>query len=158
MISKAEAIKLLICEKVCVEDVDGNIGGERVRQAYDMAIEALTSQNLTEPNNTCEVDLISRAEVHKTLSLLATEGGTDAKMLLADAHEFIDALPSADRQQGKWIKATGMMPPEFHGHHCCSECGNFANMEPPFGNREDLSEFCPNCGARMEVKTRGEKE
>lgn len=39
-------------------------------------------------------DLISRAEVHKTLSLLATEGGTDAKMLLADAHEFIDALPS----------------------------------------------------------------
>lgn len=59
------------------------------------------------------------------------------------------SLPSADRQQGEWIKATGMMPPEFHGHHCCSECGNFANMEPPFGNREDLSNFCPNCGADM---------
>lgn len=43
-------------------------------------------------------DLISRAEVHKTLSLLATEGGTDAKMLLSDAHEFIDALPSADAE------------------------------------------------------------
>ena len=54
-----------------------------------------------------------------------------------------------DRKKGKWIKATGMMPPEFHGHHCCSECGNFANMEPPFGNREDLSKFCPNCGADM---------
>lgn len=38
---REEAIKLLICEKACVEDVDGNIGGERVRQAYDMAIEAL---------------------------------------------------------------------------------------------------------------------
>lgn len=60
------------------------------------------------------------------------------------------SLPSADRQQGEWIKATGMMPPEFHGHHCCSECGNFANMEPPFGNREDLSRFCPNCGAVMD--------
>lgn len=54
-----------------------------------------------------------------------------------------------ERKKGKWIKATGMMPPEFHGRHCCSECGNFANMEPPFGNREDLSKFCPNCGADM---------
>ena len=61
-------------------------------------------------------------------------------------------LPTDDaveRKKGEWIKATGMMPPEFHGHHCCSECGNFANMEPPFGNREDLSKFCPNCGADM---------
>lgn len=56
---------------------------------------------------------------------------------------------SAETKTGEWIKATGMMPPEFHGHHCCSECGNFANMETPFGNREDLSRFCPNCGARM---------
>lgn len=39
--TREEAIKLLICEKVCVEDVDGNIGGERVRQAYDIAIKAL---------------------------------------------------------------------------------------------------------------------
>lgn len=63
-------------------------------------------------------------------------------------HMAIEAL-SAEAVQGEWIKATGMMPPEFHGHHCCSECGNFANMEPPFGNREDLSNFCPNCGADM---------
>lgn len=56
----------------------------------------------------------------------------------------IESIP-----KGEWIKATGMMPPEFHGHHCCSECGNFANMEPPYGNREDLSRFCPNCGVRM---------
>lgn len=60
----------------------------------------------------------------------------------------IEAL-RAEPKTGEWIKATGMMPPEFHGHHCCSECGNFANMEPPFGNREDLSNFCPNCGADM---------
>lgn len=60
----------------------------------------------------------------------------------------IEAL-RAEPKTGEWIKATGMMPPEFHGHHCCSECGNFANMEPPFGNREDLGRFCPNCGAKM---------
>ena len=61
----------------------------------------------------------------------------------------ISTLPPTEPKTGKWIKATGMKPPEFHGHHCCSECGNFANMEPPFGNREDLSNFCPNCGADM---------
>ena len=57
----------------------------------------------------------------------------------------IEAL--SEQKTGEWVKATGMMPPEFHGHHCCSECGNFANMEPPFGNREDLSDYCPNCGS-----------
>ena len=67
----------------------------------------------------------------------------------ADAIPTIKSLPSAETKTGEWIKATGMMPPEFHGHHCCSECGNFANMETPFGNREDLSRFCPNCGADM---------
>ena len=62
----------------------------------------------------------------------------------------IEALQ--DKSTGKWIKAKGIMPPEFHGHHYCSKCGNFANMEPPFGNREDLSEFCPNCGVYMKVE------
>lgn len=61
----------------------------------------------------------------------------------------ISSPSSAKPKTGKWIKAAGMMPPEFHGHHYCSECGNFANMEPPFGNREDLSKFCPNCGVKM---------
>lgn len=69
-----------------------------------------------------------------------------------DIYKVLEELPSAQPEQkvGKWIIATGMMPPEFHGHHCCSECGNFANMEPPFGNQEDLSKFCPNCGVKME--------
>lgn len=64
----------------------------------------------------------------------------------------IENTPTIDAEpvrRGHWIKATGMMPPEFHGHHCCSECSNFANMCPPFGNREDLSDYCPNCGAKM---------
>lgn len=57
--NKQEAIKLLICEKACVEDVDGNVGGERVRQAYDMAIEALQDDWISiteaEPNTPAHV-------------------------------------------------------------------------------------------------------
>ena len=80
---------------------------------------------------------------------------------LSHAQRDVALLPSAqpERKKGKWIKATGMMPPEFRGHHCCSECGNFANMEPPFGNREDLSKFCPNCGADMREREKcGERK
>ncbi|MBR3277738.1 MAG: hypothetical protein IKG01_02355 [Lachnospiraceae bacterium] len=54
-------------------------------------------------------DNISRAEVHKILSLLATEGGTDAKMLLSDAHEFIDSLPSADAVQTDLVQRSDVL-------------------------------------------------
>ena len=40
-----EAIKLLIIESTFVEDVDENKGAECVREAYRMAIEALTFGN-----------------------------------------------------------------------------------------------------------------
>ena len=58
-----------------------------------------------------------------------------------------DWCPLEEPKTGEWIKAKGMMPPEFHGHHCCSECGAFANMDAPYGNREGLSNYCPNCGS-----------
>lgn len=35
--------------------------------ALNMAIEALTNQNLSKPNNTCEVDLISKADAIEVL-------------------------------------------------------------------------------------------
>ena len=41
-------------------------------------------------------DYISRADAHKVLSELSTEGGKDAKMLFMDAHEWIDEIPSAN--------------------------------------------------------------
>jgi len=40
-----------------------------------------------------------------------------------------------------------MMPPEFHGRHCCSNCGHFALYSRP--HREELSHHCPNCGKEM---------
>ena len=88
---------------------------------------------------------MTREEAKEALSVLKIY---DNQWLREAIDMAIEAL-RAEPKTGEWIKATGMMPPEFHGHHCCSECGNFANMEPPFGNREDLSRFCPNCGARM---------
>lgn len=84
-------------------------------EEYEEAIEALsepkceTCRHNDKESAECDIccgsnshyepsgDLISRAEVHKVLSLLATEGGKDAKLLFSDAHESIDNIPSADR-------------------------------------------------------------
>ena len=53
-------------------------------------------------------------------------------------------------QKGRWVKATGMMPPEFHGRPQCSNCGHFA-MWYKIGHVE-LTPFCPWCGKPMELE------
>lgn len=69
---------------------------------------------------------------------------------LQDASCYSDNCytPAADVEpvrHGRWVKMTGMMPPEFHGHYACSECGwsgkNFLN--------ELQFRRCPKCGAKM---------
>ena len=92
-------------------------------------------------------DLISRQAVKDMIKNHKSDFSTEKDYRTARA--CVNAVPSSQPKTGEWIIATGMMPPEFHGHHICSECCNFANMEPPFGNREDLSKFCPYCGAKM---------
>ena len=57
----------------------------------------------------------------------------------------VDAVPVV---HGRWVKANGMMPPEYHGRKCCSVCDAFALSD--FYGRERLSDFCPNCGAKMD--------
>ncbi len=69
---------------------------------------------------------------------------------------FINAEPTVDAVpvvHGRWIKPTGMMPPEHIGHYECSLCGAWA-MRPwlRFWKGALLSKYCPNCGAIMDEK------
>ena len=64
--------------------------------------------------------------------------------MLADQPN-VDCAPV---KHGKWIKPTGMMPTALHGKHACSLCGCFA-LSQKIGH-EELSKYCPNCGAEME--------
>lgn len=59
----------------------------------------------------------------------------------------IDAVPVV---HGQWVKAHGMMPPEYHHRKQCSLCGGWA-LQDYFG-RECISHYCPNCGAKMDLK------
>lgn len=60
----------------------------------------------------------------------------------------IEALES-EQPKGEWIKAPGVAPPEFAGRYVCSNCGHYALLGMPYGSRQELSYFCPNCGADM---------
>ena len=51
---------------------------------------------------------------------------------------------------GRWERLTGMAPPEYHGHKVCSVCGCLAPYNPLHPGHEELSEYCPGCGARMD--------
>lgn len=75
-------------------------------EAIDMAIEALTSKNLTEPNNTCEVDLISRADAIKCVDYWIDDDATDDAQARAVAiKNDLRYMPSAEAVQG-WIPFT----------------------------------------------------
>lgn len=53
-----------------------------------------------------------------------------------------------ERKKGKWYKPNGVMPPEHFGRHRCSVCETFA-MHDWKHHREQLTDYCPNCGADM---------
>lgn len=70
--------------------------------------------------------------------------------------DVLNAIRSAPTVQlapvvhGKWVKMTGMMPPEYHGHYECSECGwHMKGIRNSWTREEELS-FCPGCGAKID--------
>lgn len=101
-----------------------------------------TSQNLTEPNNACEVDLISRQDafgaVQDHFNADGFKGYDDGQKMM----DRIKALPSADRPSGKWKYLHGSI-------------GSYMTISCPFCGEtfNDVAEweynFCPNCGAKM---------
>lgn len=62
-----------------------------------------------------------------------------------DEAPAVDAVPVV---HARWVKAHGMMPPEYHHRKQCSMCGGWA-LQDYFG-RERMSHYCPNCGAKMD--------
>lgn len=65
------------------------------------------------------------------------------------ARKIIAEAPAEDVAQvvhGRWIEYEGE---GYHGIHC-SRC----NFSIPYGNVMMGYNFCPNCGAKMEVDTR----
>lgn len=64
---------------------------------------------------------------------------------------IIEDAPAADVAEvrhGRWVRATGMMPPEAFGVYECSLCGYTQDYHIPVRMREKTP-FCPGCGAKL---------
>ena len=118
--TKEQAVKWVkFVHDVLYEDKD-----EEIREALNMAIEALSTEATTGdyPN-----DLISRNALMEYCS--------NQKSKSIDNND-IARFPSAEaRPTGKWIKVNGSRILAK-----CSECDGFGRM---------YLNFCPNCGANM---------
>lgn len=106
--------------------------------ALDMAIKALEQ----EP---CD-DAVSRQAVLNTLnkdSVLDEDRAVETyKELLIDCYKDLPSV-APSHKKGKWVKVTN-----GRGGHECNICHAYA---PSYQNGDEyLSEFCPNCGAKME--------
>ena len=106
--------------------------------------------------NNIKDDLISRTLALEIIS--AVKGTTwpqSGRVLCGKMYSQIKNLPTINAvpvARGQWVKMTGMMPPEYHGHYECSECGwHMKGLRNSWTREEELS-YCPNCGAKMETK------
>lgn len=62
-----------------------------------------------------------------------------------DVYKALEAVPSADRPQGEWIRT-------FDGNEWywyCSNCKEEWYEEDLWMGGNEFPHFCPNCGARM---------
>lgn len=88
-------------------------------------------------------DLINRNELLDAMP-------KDDMLMSLDVRSYIIDAPAVDAEpvrHGKWLKPSGMLPPECHDKKRCSVCGNFA-LHDRLG-RVIASNYCPNCGAKM---------
>ena len=112
----------------CLEGLKIYLKTEHIDQeAVDMAIDALTYQNLSKPNKICEVDLISREDAIKVF--------IDWGMKEFGFHDFnrnerfIDALSALPSAKAKWIPCSERLPEEFDVL-CCDNHGNILVANP----------------------------
>ena len=100
--------------------------------------------------------LISGEELLKRFDNIPVMSGLGLEPVIAmrDVKEIIKAASKVEAVpvvHGKWIITGGMKPPEYHHHHQCSVCESYAPMRTPYGGREELSPYCPACGAKMDL-------
>lgn len=159
--TREEAIKIIDCYDIGFYDLSGEkIPADKLADAFDMAIDALSANCTTEkPNGEVEqgndvvvepTDLISRAELLDRIKAINSipwggDHGNAVKLVWSteEVKRLIEKAPSADRPSGEWIKHNDRSTIIIY--YTCSECGEVESGTPP---------YCRKCGAKMGSDTR----
>lgn len=94
-------------------------------------------------------DYIKRSDAVFAVQKRIEQIGMGNNPYVCSIRQAVRDAPAADVKSvrhGRWVKMTGMMPPEFHGHYSCSECDWFCKNQSV---KETEFDFCPGCGAKM---------
>ena len=121
--TREEAIKIIDCYDIGFYDLSGEkIPADKLAEAFDMAIEALSEETST------------IQEKHQLSEETSTNTSTN-----------ISTDASADRPRGEW---TLKMNERFYWKEC-SVCGHKPPRSDEYGTYIE-SNYCPNCGAKMD--------
>ena len=118
----------------------------RIREAIEKLPPIQPDNNSENPNSS---DVVSRQTAIDALRKMQTYkmyAGDD--MLLIDqagAMTELMLLPSAEPKRGKWIKTA-----RWGRVYYCDQCRNYLDFDGVNVGRGSTN-FCPNCGAKMEV-------
>lgn len=94
-------------------------------------------------------DVISRQQAIDALDRLreSTYSADYGIVDCDDAINTIAALPPTEPKRGKWIKTA-----RWGRVYYCDQCRNYLDFDGVNAGRGSTN-FCPNCGAKMEVTT-----
>lgn len=97
--------------------------------------------------------MIDADELTKVIENLLYEPDSVQYVWSSDVLSAIRSAPTvqlAPVVHARWVKMTGMMPPEYHGHYECSHCAwHMKGLRNSWTREEELS-YCPGCGAIMD--------
>ena len=116
---------------------------------YDRELKKLLGTNLASLGTDC---CISRQAVFDALRTCydtetITMDNGDEYINYGDAVGEIEQLPPIQPKRGKWIKTA-----RWGRVYYCNQCRNYLDFDGVNAGRGSTN-FCPNCGARMEVNS-----
>lgn len=139
-------------------DKFANIGFDR-KEALDLAIKALEQTELNPSYNGVKTELedcISREETIEWLKKVTVTDGITFKTGFEQILYDIEQMPSVTPQQkatGSWVEKQVVDNEEVEIEQWqsarCSKCDKYHTT--PYSYYFDDYNYCPNCGAKMEV-------